>query len=118
MAAAEWPAYVPLEFLRQGFSEQDEDQREEFQPEKGPPIRWLSPSAESTIYQGTIPCSKAEKAVLKEFYRDRLGHGVERFERPDPTTGDLADFTFESPISWTEIAEDIWYGSTALRRWP
>ena len=118
MAAAEWPPFVTTNILQQGYSEEDVDQREEFQPEKGPPIRLLSPSADTTVYQVVIPCSIAEKAVLKEFYRDRLGSGVLPFTRPDPATGETAEFIFASSIVWSEIGPDMWNGSTTLMRMP
>ena len=83
---AAWPEAVNTDIMRQGYSEQDVDEREEFQPEKGEPITWLSPSVEGTRYQVTIRCTTTEKLILKEFYRDRLGNGVLRFTRPDPAT--------------------------------
>ena len=118
MVAAEWPAYVTTSVMRQGYSEQDVDEREEFQPEKGPPLRWLSPSALTTRYQVTIRCTAAERAVLREFYRDRLGSGVLPFTRPDPATGETAEFIFATPLSWTEVALNLWDGSTTLLRMP
>jgi hypothetical protein len=115
---AVWPEAVNTEILRQGYSEQDVDEREEFTPEKGEPITWLSPSVEGTRYQVTLRCTTTEKAILKEFYRDRLGNGVLPFTRPDPATQETALFTFRSPIVWSEVGVNIWDGSTTLLRMP
>lgn len=116
--AAEWPAAVTTEILSQGYSEQDVDEREVFQPEKGEPITWVSPSVEGTLYQVTIRCTTVEKSLLKDFYRDRLASGVLRFTRPDPATGEMADFTFSKPIVWSEVRSGLWDGATTLLRMP
>jgi hypothetical protein len=115
---AAWPGNVNTDVLRQGYSEQDIDERETFQPEKGEPITWLSPFVEGTGYQITIRCTTIEKLVLKEFYRDRLGNGVLPFYRPDPATKETALFTFRGPIVWSEVALNIWDGNTTLLRMP
>jgi hypothetical protein len=110
-----WPEGVTTEVLRQGFTEQDEDDVEGFKPEKGPEITWESPSTITTLYSITIQCRPEEKAILKNFYRNNR---TRQFYRPDPATKEMCRMKFAAPISWIEIAENLWHGSTQLRRMP
>ena len=116
---AQWPADVPLDFIRQGYNEQDEDDQETFEAEKGPPLYWGGPVPTTTLYKGSIPCTKAQKKSLNDFVRIRLGGVGLRFRRIVPgEASETADFCFVGKISWSEVTQDLWYGQCTLRRLP
>lgn len=115
-----WPAELPQCF-NVGFSEGEGDGILEYKPDAGPSIMRLRSSASVRPLSGQMRLSRAQVAILREFYRVTLLGGALPFSFPDSTvTGEtlLVRFAKGSQPAWQQIGGGMFRSSLSFEVLP
>ncbi len=108
-----WPSELPQCFLV-GFNEGEGDGLLEYKTDMGPAITRLRSTASSRPLSGQMRLTRAQVAVLRNFYKVTLLGGSLPFEFPDPTVIGatlLVRFSKDKPPSWQQVAGGVFRSS-------
>lgn len=106
MAIAVWPSILPQSPRRGSWVGGAKEERDSFQPDKGPAIDRRGTTAEMQVASGVWPnLSGAQRATFEAWFRDTLQSGVLPFVMRDPVS-------FRAGL-WKIIGEDLAYSFTA-----
>lgn len=123
MADITWPAApMPQRMLFQGFAADDDEDRESFQPDKGPPIYAPGLMLDSAVYTVAMEIPQDQLTGLRSFRTNDCIRGSQQFIFPeDPLTKETnVRLRFESPFKYAVIQDiaDLWMVSFSVRRMP
>jgi hypothetical protein len=108
-----WPSELPQCFIV-GFNEGEGDGLIEYKPDTGPSISRIRSSAAVRPLSGQMRLTRAQIAILRNFYKVTLMRGALPFEFPDPTViGEvlLVRFPKGSQPAWQQVAGGIFRAS-------
>lgn len=115
-----WPAGLPQCF-NVGFSEGEGDGILEYKPDAGPSIVRLRSSASVRPLSGQMRLTRAQVAILRNFYKVTLIGGSLPFTFPDPTVIDgtlLVRFPKGSPPAWQQVGGGVFRSAISLEVLP
>lgn len=100
MAIPVWPTSLPERFDADGYEEEEANNILRSETDMGPPMVRKRTSANVLPVKGSLYLTTAQRATLREFYRDDCQSGSIRFSWVDQITGDPLEYRFKEPPKW------------------
>lgn len=111
---AAWPALLPG-LRTPGFSWAPLGNTMAIEPEVGEPMTRRRFTGDLIDVTGTLLLTLAELTEFRNFWRDTLSHGVDRFDWVDPVFGDGVQMIFMRPPAVRSAGGDAFEVDIALR---
>lgn len=111
-----WPATLPQDVLRRGYSETPRMVKATFESDTGPPIERPKGTIKLTKIPVSMIMTSTQLSTFEDFVFDDLAQGSLSFTFPHPRLGQncTAKITGDEPYQVAEIGADVWTVSFEL----
>jgi hypothetical protein len=114
-----WPGTLPQEPLYDGFSETAPNTVLRTRMDAGPPKQRRRYTAGVRVFSMSLVLTKAQVAVLDDFYLNALNGGVDAFTWQHPRTLAAASLRFAGePPTYKPWSDDCWTATLTLEILP